>query len=61
MVRHRVRLLQRLRHARAVDAVRVVAALIDVWTLRFAHTENVGRRAGCPIRDGSCIPWLLGL
>ncbi|MEY3797560.1 MAG: hypothetical protein RLZZ170_1574, partial [Actinomycetota bacterium] len=41
LVRHRVRLLQRLRHARAVDAVRVVAAPIDELTLKVSDDERV--------------------
>ena len=41
LVRHRVRLRQRLRHVRVVDAVRVVAALTDLGTLKMVDDERV--------------------
>ena len=41
LVRRRVRLLQRLRHVRAEDAVRVAVALTDLGTLKMVDDERV--------------------
>ena len=41
LVSRRVRLLQRLRHVRAEDAVRVAVALTDLGTLKMVDDERV--------------------